>query len=557
MLTVREALQMDAFAQARVVAGEAGLDREIRWVHIVDMPDSQFKWVKGGELLLTTGLGLKAQPATQATLVPELASKGMSGLVLSTGYYLDQAPSAMREAGNRLNFPVIEVPPEVMFIDLTEAIFTRIINEQYDLQSRAFAIHRRLTSLVLEGGDIGQVVAALGTALQRSVAIESTAFQVLATFEHGPTDHMWANSDVSQASPDMIERFLQLGIYDQLASERAPIRVPPMPELGMDMERVVAPIVVDREIYGAVWIIAGDRPFTQLDTLAIDHAATVAALLMLRDKAVREAEQKARGDLFEQLLAGEAAEGPAHQLGLRLERNHTVLVVSSGAPPAELAAQVEHWLHGRSLAALVLARDDVAVAVVETRSESYGRSLAQSLADALDAPAAAERPKRGAAEASAERIAARNGDRLVVGMGQGYPAQAGLRRSFEEALEANRIGGLLGRQGVVEFAELGFMHWLYHLPGERRTENRYVRVVAELREYDEQHHGDLLRTLEVYLDSGNALAEASAALNVHRNTLLYRLRRIEELTGLDLRSPIDRLNLHVAVKGYRLENHQG
>jgi DNA-binding PucR family transcriptional regulator len=100
------------------------------------------------------------------------------------------------------------------------------------------------------------------------------------------------------------------------------------------------------------------------------------------------------------------------------------------------------------------------------------------------------------------------------------------------------------------------MHWLYHLPPDRHAENRYIHVVAELREYDDQHHGDLLRTLEVYLDSGNALAEASAALNIHRNTLLYRLRRIEELTGLDLRNPLARLNLHVAVKGFRLESNR-
>ena len=562
MLTVREALQMEAFAKARVSAGVAGLDREIRWAHIVEMPDSQFKWVKGGELLLTTGLGLKARPEAQATFVPELAGKGMSGLVLSTGYYFDEAPPAVREAGDRLAFPVIEVPPDVMFIDLTEAIFTRIVNEQYDLQNRAFAIHRRLTSLVLEGGDLNQVAAALAAALQRSVAIESAAFQVVAVAEHGPTDRMWAQSSGRQTPPELIQRFMEHDIYERLAAERAPVRVAPMPDVGMDMERVAAPIVVGREIYGTVWILAGDRPLTRLDTLAIDHAATVAALLMLRDKAVREAEQKARGDLFEQLLAGEAAEGPAHQLGLRLERHHTVLAVSAAAEAAEVAAEVERWLRGRGLAALVLPRDELAMAVVESKSEAHGRSLAQALVEALGVPTAARSKGREAHRASdtedeARRSGARHIASLLVGLGQGYPAQAGLKRSFEEALEANRIGGLLGRLGVVEFAELGFMHWLYHLPSERQAENRYMRVLAELRDYDEQHHGDLLRTLEVYLDSGNALAEASSALNVHRNTLLYRLRRIEELTGLDLRSPLDRLNLHVAVKGFRLDANRG
>jgi sugar diacid utilization regulator len=348
---------------------------------------------------------------------------------------------------------------------------------------------------------------------------------------------------------------LQQGIYERLAVERGPIRVPPLPELGMAMERVAAPIVVDREVYGYVWIIAGDRPLTQLDTLAIDHAATVGALLMLRDKAVREAEQKARGDLFEQLLAGVDSEGPAHQLGLRLDRSHAVFVIAGSGAPHDYASALDRWLRRRGLTAVVVVRDDLAVAVIESKSDQHSRSVAREMLEEVRPPRGQAWPlTRPAAPPEGRPFGGgRAARQLLVGLGQSYPTRAGLRRSYQEAQEAREIGILLGRTGLVEFAELGFMHWLYHLPAERQSENRFVRVVTNLRDYDEQHHGDLLRTLEVYLDSGNALAEASAALNVHRNTLLYRLRRIEELTGLDLRSPIDRLNLHVAVKGYRLD----
>ena len=147
---------------------------------------------------------------------------------------------------------------------------------------------------------------------------------------------------------------------------------------------------------------------------------------------------------------------------------------------------------------------------------------------------------------------------MLIGVGQAYPARTGLRRSYDEALEASQVGALLGgRQGVLDFADLGVMHWLFHLSAERQAENRYVHVVSDLRDYDEQHRGDLLHTLETYLDSGNALAEASAVLNVHRNTLLYRLRRIEELTGLDLKNPTNRLNLHIALKGFRMKSDKG
>lgn len=565
MLTVRDALAMEVFAGAKVVAGATGLGNEIRWVHIVDMPDSQFKWVKGGELLLTTGFGLKARPEKQATLVPDLAAKGMSGLVLSTGYYFDAAPKVMREAGDRLGFPIVEVPPELMFIDVTEAIFTRIVNEQYDLQQRAYAIHRRLTELVLEGGNLAQVAEALAGALERSVAIESAAFRTLAAAEHGPTDTLWSQSAPDQVPPELIQRFLGQGIYERLSAERRPLRVKPLPDLGMTMERVAASIIVDRQVYGYVWIIAGDRPLTELDTLAIDHAATVSALLMLRDKAVREAEQRARGDLFEQWLAGAAPEGPAHQLGMRLDRSHAVFVITGAAATADLAAEVERWLREEGQAALVVAREERVVAAIESKTAEHSRAVAEALDAALwprSRAGDAERSRRDSphaptAFASPGATAHRErGDRapILIGVGQAYPARAGLRRSYDEALEASQIGVLMGRrQGLVAFADLGLMHWLFHLSAEQQAENRYVQVVSDLRDYDEQHHGDLLHTLETYLDSGNALAEASAALNVHRNTLLYRLRRIEELTGLDLKNPANRLNLHIALKSFRIK----
>ena len=75
-----------------------------------------------------------------------------------------------------------------------------------------------------------------------------------------------------------------------------PMRLAAVPDLGMTMERVVAPIVVGREIFGYLWIVAGDHPLTELDELAIDHAATVAALVLFKEQTVREAQHAARGE---------------------------------------------------------------------------------------------------------------------------------------------------------------------------------------------------------------------------------------------------------------------
>lgn len=85
MLTVAKALQeLPVFARARVVAGHAGLEREIRWVHIVDIPDAS-AWVQSGELLLTTAFGLKGDLHVQEEFIPSLAEKNLAGLVIAVG----------------------------------------------------------------------------------------------------------------------------------------------------------------------------------------------------------------------------------------------------------------------------------------------------------------------------------------------------------------------------------------------------------------------------------------------------------------------------------------
>jgi len=102
----------------RLVAGEAGLENAVRWVHISELEDPT-PWLSGGELLLTTGMGL-LDPDTQRTYIRRLASHGLSGLGLGTGFAHDTVPVGLTETAAELGFPLVEVPYDVPFIAVTE-----------------------------------------------------------------------------------------------------------------------------------------------------------------------------------------------------------------------------------------------------------------------------------------------------------------------------------------------------------------------------------------------------------------------------------------------------
>jgi purine catabolism regulator len=133
-----------------------------------------------------------------------------------------------------------------------------------------------------------------------------------------------------------------------------------------------------------------------------------------------------------------------------------------------------------------------------------------------------------------------------------YQGLERLAESYAEAYEALELAPLLEVE-VVSFDELGLLHWLRHLPPAVREKNRFVQVVGILAEHDTHRGSELLKALEVYLDTGRNVQEAARLLFLHRNTLRQRLRKIEALCELDLADPLTCLNLHVAIKDTKLQ----
>ena len=145
----------------RLVAGEAGLENAVRWVHISELEDPT-PWLSGGELLLTTGMGLlDARPP--ARVREPLAGHGLVGLGLGTGFAHSEVPDALREAAAELGFPLFEVPYEVPFIAVTEKAASHLVNEHYAVLQRALSAHERLERIVLSERGLDGVAEALAS----------------------------------------------------------------------------------------------------------------------------------------------------------------------------------------------------------------------------------------------------------------------------------------------------------------------------------------------------------------------------------------------------------
>lgn len=544
MLTVRQVLALDLFSRSCLVAGANGLDGEVRWAHAVDIPAAS-EWVRPGELLLTTFFSQRDDEAAQTRLCTQLAAKGLAGMIVAIGEYLDHVPAAVRAAADAANFPIIELPWDIAFEDVVRVVSEYILNDQYRVLKQSLEIHRSLTRLVLNGGSLQDVASELCALIQRPIEVDDLSFAVLANAT--PTaavidDSRRAAIREGRSSPKLLEQLRRDGVLARVRASLAPERIDPderTSQYGMTMSRILAPIVVARKIYGYVWIIAGDRALEQLDFHAVEHAATVAALILLRQQTAHQAEERAESRVITRMLAADAVvdnalREDAARFRLRLEAPHAVIAVDAGANDVRVVELAARHTAGRlALSAVIGERAGRVVVILECPRAAQPADFCQRLVAGITS---FDHP-------------------VHLGVSAIHEDVATLHRAYEQALEALSLLPALGADcQVASFEDLGLLHWLHALPPDVFAENTYAQRVARLAENDRTRRGDLVHTLEVFLECDGNGVRAAERLIVHRHTLKYRLRRIEEICGVDLADSLCKLNLRAALLSRRMGN---
>lgn len=537
-LTIAQALKdIPALQTAKVVAGEQNLDQPIRWTHIIDHPDI-LPFVQEGHLLLTTAFALMINPESQSALIASLAEKKLCGMMVNVGRYMGEIPTTMVSAAQKVNFPLIALPWEVNFTDVTYAIHERIINEQYALSEQVFHIHEVLTRIVIEGGGLDTLAEQLASLLKRPITIEDASLSLLAYHSKEPIDNVRERSIIEGHTPaEIYEHHTSLGLYERLREERRPLKVEPVPELGMTLERVVAPITVGDQLLGYIWVIATDHPLTELDFLVIERGANLAALILSREQAVYEAEQRVKNKWFENLLdpkppqENENISESLTKLGLAGGFRIMVIEGICQQPMTVQARLIERCLMEYSHNALILERGGRLVVILSPETDEKAREIGSKITE------------RGAASHCS----------FAVGISSQVNDAARFRLAYEEALNALRVGCSLSPQGGVWSSDsLGYILNLLELPDEQRQTDYYHSLIARIAAYDEKHETSLLKTLEAYIDQLTDIQKTANALFIHRNTLYQRLEKISDLCHIDLKDTITILNLYLALKDWKL-----
>jgi len=536
-LTVRQALNIGPLRRARVVAGIQGLENEITFVNIMEVPEVA-RWMKGGELLLTAGYALKDNPQLRQRIVYDLVGKGVAAFGIKPGQYLHNVPEDMAEHADKVGLPLLEIPPDVPYMDIMLPIFELLINEQLYRHRRAEEIHDLLLNVLLGGTGLQGVCKALAQFTTNPVFIFSHGACLGAGYPPLP------NGQLLPAYGEILEV-----IFKETSKELR--ELPPhraaLLRLRDDLpESVVVPVATQGSIDGYLVILQSNRQLDDVEIRGIETGATIVALEFAKEKAVAETELRLRGELLEELLE-RRIENPeiimkrAACLGINLAGRLAVLIV--GFDPGyqvsnyrpDLPSEIIYLLRSRFSrhpgGILAVSKGNQVVALLrfyrETEKELPGR-----LREILSL-----------AKARFPRV------RMAIGVGRPYEGLHYIKTSYDEAQLALKVAWEKGCPGEpVFFAELGSWRILFNLKELPFVHEFCQEYIGKLKDYDAQNNTDLVGTLACYLQNDGNLRKTAQALFVHKNSVIYRIKKIEEITGLNLNETENRFALMMALK---------
>jgi PucR family transcriptional regulator, purine catabolism regulatory protein len=506
-LTVQDIVSIPGLALRRLSGDESAME-PVRWVHSSELEDPT-PWLKGGELILTTGMGIGTTVASQRAYVRRLVHAGVVGLGVGLGFGHDKTPRPIITEATKLGLPLFEVPYPVPFIAITEAVFTRLVAEQYDSLQRAVDAEHVLTRAVLDGAGVEGVAASLaGVVRGWALLLDLHGLALVATAPEAVARRARIWDEVRRARPDAAATF-SLTMLD----EGYHVWVQPVGAQG----RVEAFLAVGTP----------EQP-SQLDRIVAGHALSLFAIELAKSRAVAEAERRLQGDFFDELAGGalEPVDAARDLTRFGFGADAPVMVVSiepsvGSTDPSRLALAATDLCSRRDGGFLVSAHEGGIHLLIAADGELEVADLVKAVGDRI-------------------------GTELRSGAGgPATPMEVG--RSLREARYALQVCRLEGWQHA-GFEQLGTYRLLLSMAEPDALRAFADALLAPLDAYDRDQRGELIPSLQSFLQHNARWETAAAELSVHRHTLRYRMRKAEELTGRDLSNSFDRMEFWLALR---------
>lgn len=531
-MKVAELLNLPSLPGMKVIAGESGMEREVQTVNMMDAPDI-IDFLKPNEFLVTTAYHVKDQPLLLLTLIEAMAKQGCAALGIKTRRYLKEIPEDILHLANELSLPIIDLPADLSLGEITNLTLRAILDQRANELMYAMETHKQFTNLIIRGKGI-----------------------------HKLLDHL---SNMIEYPITLVDKYLKPMIYPHRSSPIFSI-IKKMSHEGFNFQATKAsffsfsiisnqqtytvfPIYLDGRIFGYLTISGEIKSSDNLITLTIEQATNVISFALMKEHALKQHDRNIRNEFFLHVLDGsfssqEEIINRAKEFSLHNEQTYICAVgkidethVSKNYTQQQEKADsvyafLEEELLESTLPIHLFTKGKKCILLYEVTKDStqalqYVESSLQSL----------------------QRVTKSQFDCTIsFGVSHMTPKFLQIKHSFKEANDSLKEGGLSKKTEYIQtFRTKDIMELLRIIP-EEDLQNFHKFALQGFSKISNEEQQPLLQTLSVYLETHCQISETAKRLFVHRNTVVYRLEKCEELLGKSLKDSETTMQIRLALR---------
>ncbi|MEH7125198.1 PucR family transcriptional regulator ligand-binding domain-containing protein [Bacillus sp. JJ1532] len=534
---VADLLNIESMKDAVVLGGHRYLINDIKGITIMEGPDI-VDWIKGGEVILTSLYSIRSLgEREQKEFIVRLVEKEVSALVVKI--VETEISEPLIRHSEKLGLPIIQLPKEIPFVDVMYPVMDELFNKQVTKLNYYQEIHDRFTALSLADKGPEKIIDTLEKLIGNPVALFDRNF------------HCIVSTAPCLSSFQIIEK---VHFYEQTAGIKFPHyrQIVKYPQLDNVMgHQIVVPIETLNHVKTYLLIGEMNKSLQELDLIAVENAATSLSLELVKQFAVAEVEKKFKNDLIDELISGkihslQSIHQKANVIGWDFEGSFVAVVfkinqlkefgnkqVVSDRNHALVYETVHHYLPK----GIITSKSNLVIVLWKVKKNNKNdpawmkdiKNTSRSIQEFI---------KKQVKDIS-----------LQVGIGNVAKGVIDIPESYKEARDALELGERIdGKESITAFSELGIFRLLCHFKDPLELSQFIPQSLKVLLNYHQENQADLLKTLQVFLECQQNAAKAAKVLYIHYKTVVYRLDRIKEITGMDFKDAEEMLSVQVGLK---------
>ena len=519
-----ELIHLPLFRECRVIAGEKGLKRLVKGVNLSENPDF-YRFISGGEIIITTGYSFYQNPHAIRDFVPRLARKNIAGICIKPVRYLKEVPNEMIDAANREGIPLIVLSENLSFGEIIRAVYEEILIRQTSILRNSIEVNEMLSSTIINGAGLPEIVQMLSELTYNSILILDTVNDRREYKLRARDATLWAG-----CTPDEICQ-------------------------KMRRDSSVYQLDAGNHSFGLLYMRGEDLSDVLNEELFSKILRTI-PLEISREQVKREATQQDFSNFLLHLLSNSGRHenldmSRAESFGLNLAKEQMILrirVIKRDVDKENPYLGIfEKTVFMAGLRDIFAARDIFAHIV----STTFGHIVFLS--------AQSSGPQLVKFEASAAEIlnpllAGLSALSITIGCGRIYHGVQGFSLSNREADIALMAASERNQYQVLSFSKLGIMRLICAENAEKEAQNFLWEILGGI--LTDKKREDLLKTIESYFKNLGNIKWIAQDIFVHYNTAVYRIKDIQRKSGCDLSNSEDRFRLELAFRLYQSIGHQ-